>query len=90
MTPFHLLGGTHRRNRIYRYMVWRSGTAADWDCTYADIAHETSVDRHVVERICKNAGWVCRGEIERTSELNARVEIDILIAAPSARRMARA
>ncbi|MER9680833.1 hypothetical protein NKJ23_16075 [Mesorhizobium sp. M0184] len=45
------------RAAAQRFLVWRYGSAADWNCTYLEIARATGIDPKTVSLICRKHGY---------------------------------
>ena len=47
-------------SRANAFLVWRSGSGVDWDCTARDISQETGLSVAHVRLICGRKGWTLR------------------------------
>lgn len=45
------------KHKANAFLIWRAGTAVDWDCTVRDLAEETGLARSTVGNICRRRGW---------------------------------
>lgn len=70
--------------RAREFVVWRSGNAVGWDCSFTDIANETGLSIVGVRSICMRRGWDKRMPRERrgTNIQGERMPVDKLMCNP--------
>lgn len=45
------------RNEARAFRIWREGHSVDWECSIAELAKATGINRSTVSRICRKRGW---------------------------------
>lgn len=41
------------------FVIWREGSAVNWDCTVQELADATGINLSAVRSICDRKGWKC-------------------------------
>ena len=44
-----------------RFLVYREGSAVNWDCSNADLAKSAGIDIRTVQKLCASPKWLQRG-----------------------------
>lgn len=71
---------TNPAREALAFRLWREGKAAGWDCSAADLARATGINRGVAWKIIRERGWPVRDDthapLGRAIQLHARDEAD--------------
>jgi len=78
---------------LHRFLVYREGTAVNWDCTFADLSAATGIGIGAIKHYCSSDKWIRRGWHPRhgVTESQERsggqsLAVDTLMAMPDGHR----